>query len=184
MDKTCEDYSDNNCGNIKTKNGVQCVKFDSLSYCQEIAIDNYCEIKSDKTCGKKEGQTWSELEYECKLDDNKCQRREIPYEEKESSKCDEALNQNCRAIKYPYSASTLTCKIVQLNSNCKIEDGECKDGSNNIPAYEECSFTPDYSERKHIQKLCNKCSSSCSNCQFQLLVLLVPKFCKTNVKKF
>ena len=165
MDKTCEDYSDDNCGNIATKNGVQCVKFDSSSHCQEIAIDNYCEIKSDKTCGKKEGQTWSDLQYECKLEDNKCQRREISCEEKESSKCDEALNQNCRAIKYPYSASTLTCKIVQLNSNCKIEEGECKDRANNIPAYEECGFTPDYSECKPIQKLCNKCSSSCSNCQ-------------------
>lgn len=58
----------------------------------------------------------------------------------------------------------MTSKIVQLNPNCKIEDGECKDGTN-IQAYEKCSFMNDHSECKPIKKSCNDCASSCSNCQ-------------------
>ena len=138
-------------------------QFSYLTNCVEITVDNYCEIKNDKSCGKKEGQNWNEFKYECKLTDNKCQRRELLCKEQTNpEKCGE-INQNCRAIKNQ-GASSLSCKSVQLDAKCKIVDGECRDG-NNIEDYEQCGFTPDYAECKPTKKRCSACTSSCSNCQ-------------------
>ena len=164
MDKTCIDYSDDTCGNLRTQSGIQCVKFSTSPNCREITIDNYCEIKNDKRCGKKVNQDWNDFKYKCELTGNKCQRRELLCEEQtDSTKCGE-INQNCRAIKHPSSASSLTCKTVQLDGKCQIVNGECKDG-NDVKAYEECRFTDNYTECKPIKKQCNVCTSSCLNCQ-------------------
>ena len=165
MDKICSDYSDNNCGDLGTKNGIQCAKLSSSGNCQEISIDNYCEIKSG-TCGKKEGQNFDETKYKYYLDLLKCQRREIKCEEKlDTGKCVEVVDKNCKAIHYRGSSS-LSCRSVQKDEKCKIEDGDCKDETT-IKNYENCSFiyNSDNIECKPILKSCRECTSSCSNCQ-------------------
>ena len=53
LDKICSDYSDENCGNIGTKNGIQCTKLSTEGNCQEIIVDDYCEINNDYQCEKK-----------------------------------------------------------------------------------------------------------------------------------
>ena len=166
MDKTCNDYSDNNCGNLGTKNGIQCTKLSSSGNCQEISIDNYCEIKNDYSCDKKEGQSFDDTKYKCDLINNKCQRREIKCEEKEDpTKCGEVVDKNCKAIHYQ-SDSSLSCRSVQKDEKCKIENGDCKDETI-LENYKKCAFTynPDNIECKPIQKSCQECTSSCSNCQ-------------------
>ena len=166
VDKTCTDYSDENCGGIGTKNGVQCIKLSGSGNCQEFNVDNICEINNNGRCSKKEGQSFDETKYECKTEEGICHKREILCEEKGNTKCSEVVNQNCKAINYPFSSANLACKEVQIVGNCKIEGGNCVDGDN-IASYEKCSFTEDSGNIKCIasKKICSECTSSCSNCQ-------------------
>lgn len=164
VDKTCTDYSDETCGNIGTKNGIQCAKFSSG--CKEITVDNYCEIKNS-ICVKKEGQSFNDNQYKCDLDKDKqkCGRREILCIEKtDSTKCGEVINPNCKAIHLTSGSPTLDCREVEIDGECKIEDGDCKDG-NNIEAHKQCRFNQTYSGCKATIKDCKDCTSSCSNCK-------------------
>ena len=160
----CEEYTDATCGDRGIKNGIQCAKLSSSEKCKEITVDNYCEIKNFN-CVKKEGQNFDETKYKCDLFNQKCERREILCIEKtDATKCREVINQNCQAI-HLTNGGPLTCRVVEVDGECKIEDGDCSNG-NTIAAYKQCSFNDtNKSGCKATIKSCNVCTPPCLNCK-------------------
>ena len=145
FDKECTDYSDTNCGGLKTevKTGVtqQCIKLPDYN-CLDITIDEYCKVTENGDCEPRSNE-FDETKYKCELNMNlekpECKRRaKVCTELDAPDKCEQITN--CKAI----NLGGKTCKLVTIDSpTCKIDnDGNCviDKGNNN---YQNCEFNAD-----------------------------------------
>lgn len=171
FDKVCTDYSDNNCGDLKTevKPGVtqQCIKLPINNECSDIIIDEHCkatESLSERYCEPRPSTNFDSDTYKCELNTKsekiECKRRPLTCTELASDKCTKITN--CKAI----NLGSKTCQIVTIDSpTCKIDDnGDCVLDNGNDD-YQECSFVRD-TDGNYKCRASNKYCSSITNTAF------------------
>ena len=150
FDKECTDYSDDNCGGLKTEvtAGVtqQCIKLPNSYKCSDITIDEYCKVTVSGysyDC-KPRSNDFDTANYKCELNLNlekpECKRRPKVCTELAADKCTQITN--CKAIKF--NSVEKACKLVTIDSStCKINDsGECVIDQGNAD-YQNCAFDVD-----------------------------------------
>ena len=132
--KFCNEYSDQAKCNSAPKGGNYQCRFSGS--CQNITIDNYCQVDGDNNECDKKANTNLENKYKCAFDTYKtsCLRRE--------AKCNDFTDENCGNL-VPESKtcvySSSRCHDVQIDNKCYIENNECKGNS--------CSFDDDNKTR-------------------------------------
>lgn len=172
--KECTDYTDNNCGGLKTevKEGdtQQCILLPSYPQCSDITIDQHCKVVvSGNTydCKPRSTDSFDNEKYKCELNKNlekpECKRRDKVCKELDLSKCGQISN--CKATNYNGQKE---CRLVTIDSGCKINDnGDCETEAN-YADYQQCSLiTEDYENYKckATIKYCSKITNtaSCGN---------------------
>ena len=150
-EKKCENYF-SDCGSHSSGN-TQCVKFSNNNYCQSIAIDANCEVKSNgeckaktiidnnKICSFNEGSEKTS----CKIKDKVCKDYYF-----DSIGCNSAPN----CVFYNYN-----CYQYENDNDCIVQNGQCntKDGGN-VNEYEKCFFS--YKDSDTL--ICGKTNKDCS----------------------
>ena len=163
--KKCDIFSDKNCGGLKKYTETkQCDHFGSETYCREIDVDNYC-YHDGTQCTKRSRVTDDNLgqgyicgyEYDSTGRVTQCHRRQKICRDQDTSSC-ESFGNNCHTVNvYGYN----TCKVVTVNAQCQIKNGDCTEADKStIAAYENCAFDEKYENCRPENKKCEELTPS------------------------
>lgn len=149
--KTCTDYSDSTCGNlakIYDAEKKQCIQLPTGNKCSEISIDQYCAInETSKKCeerGEKRAGYICDMNYST----NECKSRIKVCSDQDINDC-QGFNGDCYKI-----INDDKCREVKVDSKCKIESGDCIDGTGIDSAYQKCGFNEDKTKCEVKTKYC------------------------------
>ena len=146
----CENYYDN-CGTSSYSNTThQCVQLDLNDYCKPIEIDNFCKVDANYECKPKNSIADTEIcSYNDPTDIKSCTKRTKVCKDYSSSECNS--KQNCYSPGY-------SCYGTETDSNCIVQDGQCKANNVDLGDYHKCSFV--YKDQNTF-----KCEKTIKNCR-------------------
>ena len=136
-EKDCEEYDIGKC----TEFGKNCIKVNLYPSpkCRIVSIDKKCQIDSNGDCGQKsdaELESYQECHYN--TDYSKCE-----VTNKYCTNIDDTTQcSNGKISQTGFTCSKVdnSCKEVQIDSQCKIEDGKCVKSSSSDTSKNTCLF--------------------------------------------
>ena len=93
---------------------------------KNVTMDDKCDIDTEGECITKEGQTFNIYgKYDFNSDGSDWKSRNLFYFEMPLDKCSQCRRSPEDAT-YRKRENEILCKDVEINSNCKVEDGQLK----------------------------------------------------------